>query len=296
MIRIEGLYKRFAETVAVDGVSLQIASGETFGLLGPNGAGKSTTLQLIMGILTPDRGSVTFSGNRDPRELAARRQLGFAPQQLSLYEELSGRENLKFFSRIYGLKGNRQQQQIDWALELTGLRNRAQDPVKTYSGGMKRRLNLALAVVHDPSLILLDEPTVGIDPQSRYHLFDNIEQLQAEGRTIVYTTHYMDEAQRLCDRIAIIDRGRILALDTVDALVTQYGGRSEVRVELADVAVDTESLPGTLTGHMLQWKSDTPLVELAALAAAAVSVRSIEITRPNLETVFLNLTGHKLRD
>ena len=296
MIRIEDLYKRFDQIVAVDGISLEIGNGETFGLLGPNGAGKSTTLQLIMGILTPDDGAVVFPDQRNPRDLAARHQLGFAPQQLSLYEELSGQENLQFFSRMYGLTGNHQQQQIDRALGLTGLRERARDPVKTYSGGMKRRLNLALAVVHDPSLILLDEPTVGIDPQSRHHLFDNIEQLQAEGRTIVYTTHYMDEAQRLCDRIAIIDRGRILALDTVDALVKKHGGRSEVCIELAETPDDSASLPGTLAGRMLRWKSDAPLVELAALAGAAVPVCSIEITRPNLETVFLNLTGRKLRD
>ena len=300
MICVDGLHKRFGQTVAVDDVSLRIEAGETFGLLGPNGAGKSTTLQLMMGILTPDRGSVTFAQDRNPREWTARRDLGFAPQQLSLYEELTGWENLRFFSRMYGLRGQQQLHQMNWALGMTGLLDRAKDPVKTYSGGMKRRLNLALAVVHDPQLILLDEPTVGVDPQSRHHLFENIEQLHAKGRTIIYTTHYMDAAQRLCDRIAILDQGRVLALDTVDALVTKYGGCSKVSVELADASVARAVLPGKLsvkqTGHSLEWETATPLAELEALSAAAVAVRSVEVTRPNLETVFLNLTGRKLRD
>jgi len=300
MIRVDGLHKRFGQTVAVDDVSLRVETGETFGLLGPNGAGKSTTLQLMMGILTPDRGSVTFADNRNPRELTTRHKLGFAPQQLSLYEALTGWENLRFFSRMYGLYGEQQQRQMNWALEMTGLLDRAKDPVKTYSGGMKRRLNLALAVVHDPPLILLDEPTVGVDPQSRHHLFENIEQLQNKGRTIVYTTHYMEAAQRLCDRIAIIDQGRVLALDTVDALVTRYGGSSQVSVELVEAAPTPTVLPERLSvkqcGHALQWETETPLAELELLSAAAISVRSVEITRPNLETVFLNLTGRKLRD
>src|SRR6478609_8682907 len=219
MIEAEDLRKSFGATPAVAGVSFSVRAGETFGLLGPNGAGKSTTIAMLTGALAPDGGSIRLAERGAPNEPATRRMIGVAPQTLSLYEELTAVENLRFFARMYGLSGAKLAERIEWALEFAGLADRRSGRVKTFSGGMKRRLNLAVALVHEPQVIFLDEPTAGVDPQSRNHIFERIEQLRGEGRTVVYTTHYMEEAQRLCDRVAIMDGGRILDLDTVPALI-----------------------------------------------------------------------------
>ena len=217
MIQADNLRKRYGALTAVDGISFEVRSGETFGLLGPNGAGKTTTLNLLVGTLTPDGGSVYINGEADPTNATVRQQIGYAPQAIALYGELTAEENLTFFGRLYGLSARQLRERARQALDLTGLSDRRQDRVRTFSGGMKRRLNLACALIHDPPVLLLDEPTVGVDPQSRNLIFDKIEWLRGQGRTIVYTTHYIEEAQRLCDRVAIMDHGRILALDTSNA-------------------------------------------------------------------------------
>ncbi|MCA9261357.1 MAG: ABC transporter ATP-binding protein, partial [Planctomycetales bacterium] len=191
MIDVHALHKSYGKTAAVGGISFAVGRGETFGLLGPNGAGKSTTIQLILGLSSPDSGSVRVDGDLRPTDPAARMTMGAAPQSLALYEELSAEENLTFFARLYGLAGTQLRKRVTWALDFAGLTDRSRARVKTYSGGMKRRLNLAVALVHEPQILLLDEPTVGVDPQSRNHLFDRIEEVKAQGCTIIYTTHYM---------------------------------------------------------------------------------------------------------
>lgn len=296
MIVVDRLCKSFGELRAVQDVSFDVHRGETFGLLGPNGAGKSTTISIIVGALEADGGRVTIGG-RDIREgVSVRRLIGIAPQALALYDVLSAERNLAFFGALYGLSGEHLRERIDWALNFAQLEDRRRDLVKTFSGGMKRRLNLACALVHDPQVILLDEPTVGVDPQSRNHVFECIEQLKAEGRTVIYTTHYMEEAQRLCDRIAIMDHGRLLALDTLDSLVIAHGGASMVAADLAGPPPDPSVLPAVLDGLHLCFMSERPLEAVSRLAGAGVIFATLNVTRPNLETVFLSLTGRSLRD
>jgi len=296
MILAEKLEKRFGALRAVDGISFEIARGEIFGLLGPNGAGKTTTIHMLAGALTPDAGRVVIDGIEDPTHAKARQQIGMAPQALALYENLSAEENVSFFGRIYGLRGAELGQRVDWALDFTGLSDRRKDRMKTFSGGMKRRLNMACAVVHKPRVLLLDEPTVGVDPQSRNAIFDNIEELKAEGTTILYTTHYMEEAQRLCERVAIVDKGGLLALDTVSGLLEAHGGKSLVEATLEQAPADPSALPGTLDGLALRVETDQPLESLARITDAGVHFTSLRVDRPDLEAVFLNLTGRRLRD
>jgi ABC-2 type transport system ATP-binding protein len=296
MIQVSELRKSFGGTVAVDGVSFEVRRGEAFGLLGPNGAGKSTTIGMLVGLLKPDGGSVTIDGGARPTEALARMAIGVAPQALSLYEELTAQENLAFFAKLYQLSGAKLRERVAWALEFAGLTDRRFDRVKTFSGGMKRRLNLAVALVHDPQVLFLDEPTVGVDPQSRNHIFSRVEELKAQGRTVIYTTHYMEEAQRLCDRVAIMDHGKLLDLDTVNGLVARHGGRSVVKAELVRPPDDVSVLPAPLEGQSLRFESDRPLEDVARLSSAGVAFQTLEVTRPDLETVFLSLTGRSLRD
>jgi ABC-2 type transport system ATP-binding protein len=296
MLSAVNLRKSFGAIQAVNGLSLELEPGETFGLLGPNGAGKTTTIHMLVGALRPDHGTVSIAGVPDPTRAEVRRLLGLAPQIEALYEELTGQENLTFFARLYGLAGNHLRERVSWALELAGLKDRRRDRVKGYSGGMKRRLNLACAMVHDPKVLFLDEPTAGVDPQSRSHILASIEQLARMGRTILYTTHYMEEAERLCDRVAIMDHGKILALDTVPNLLTKHGGRATVEAELAQPAPAGLSLPETCNGLHWRFQSSDAFEEAARLRAAGVQFASLHIERPNLETVFLSLTGRRLRD
>jgi ABC-2 type transport system ATP-binding protein len=281
MLRLTNLRKVFGETVAVDDLTVHVDSGEVFGLLGPNGAGKTTTVNLAVGLMPPDGGSVEVNGQGSPMDPAVRRQIGVAPQALAIYEELSGEANVTFFARMNGLSGKHLRERVGWALEFVGLMERRKDRAGDYSGGMKRRLNLAIALVHDPKLLLLDEPTVGVDPQSRNAIFDRILELNAEGRTIVYTTHYMEEAQRLCNRVAIMDRGKLLALDTVPRLIAAHGGHSVVTAEV--------------DGEELRVDTDDPMGELGKLLGRE-QVRHVSVDGPDLESVFLNLTGRSLRD
>jgi ABC-2 type transport system ATP-binding protein len=245
VLAITNLHKSFGKTVAVSGVSFGVAPGQLVGLLGPNGAGKTTTVSMIAGLVTPDRGTVTIggavpSGDRNP----VKRRLGLVPQDLALYDELTARANLRLFGSLYSLKSRALDHAMDAALTLVGLADRANERVKTYSGGMKRRLNLAAGLLHDPDIVLLDEPTVGVDPQSRNAIFDNLEQLKSRGKALLYTTHYMEEAERLADRIVIMDHGRVLADDTLAHL--------RERMPAADGQTSLEALFLNLTGRSLR--------------------------------------------
>jgi ABC-2 type transport system ATP-binding protein len=281
MLKFTGIRKAFGRIVAVDDLSLEVRQGEIFGLLGPNGAGKSTSVHLGVGLLEPDAGSVTIAGLGSPSLPKVRAHIGVAPQMLSLYGPLSGLENLSFFGRIYGLAGRRLAERIDSALQFVGLTDRKADLVRNYSGGMKRRLNLAAAILHEPELILLDEPTVGVDPQSRNSIFENILELKKRGRTIVYTTHYMEEAERLCDRVGIMDHGKMLALDTVPGLLASHGGRHTLITEIS--------------GKEVRVETSDPLAELNRLATGG-PIGNFRVERTTLEQVFLNLTGRELRE
>ncbi|GDX98364.1 putative ABC transporter ATP-binding protein YfiL [Phycisphaerae bacterium] len=285
MLTLTNLRKHFGpasrRVVAVDGVSLTVRKGEVFGLLGPNGAGKSTTIGMATGLISPDEGTVNIEGAGAPTTSTARLHLGVAPQELALYEQLTGEENLRFFGKLYELSGDALSKRVDTVLELVGLSPRRQDRVVTYSGGMKRRLNLAVALIHDPPLLLLDEPTAGVDPHSRNNLIDVVRKLASEGRTIIYTTHYMEEASKLCDRIAIMDKGKVLAQGTLSELTAAHGGHTVVTVSHGDSQERIETAD--------------PLKEIARVMAAGTAT-NVRIDAPDLESVFLALTGRSMRD
>jgi ABC-2 type transport system ATP-binding protein len=281
VLTLTNVRKRYGATVALDGLSLAVRPGEILGLLGPNGAGKSTTVNLAVGLIAPDEGEVSLGGLGSPRDPAARRRVGVSPQALAIYEQLTAEENLRFFGEVYGLSGRPLAERVEWALGFASLEERRRDRVATYSGGMKRRLNLAAALVHDPELLLLDEPTAGVDPQSRNAILERILELRRLGRTVVYTTHYMEEAERLCDRVAVVDHGRVLALGTVPELVRAHGGDP---VLVARVAGEERRIP-----------APDPTRALLELSAAA-RVEDFHLERASLETVFLSLTGRRLRD
>jgi ABC-2 type transport system ATP-binding protein len=296
MVEVRQLRKAYGSLQAVDGISFEILPHETFGLLGPNGAGKTTTLHMLVGLLRPDSGEIHINGCPDPGRPGVRQGIGVAPQALSLYEELTATENLRFFGRLYGLRGRDLAARVRAGLERAELVDRARHQVRTYSGGMKRRLHLACALLHDPQVLLLDEPTIGVDPQARHHILDDIQRLKDQGCTTILTTHYIEEAERLCDRVAIMDHGRILAMDTVSNMIRRYGSRAIVQAELEHVPDDAPALPGAVRGRTLTFESDHPFEALKNLAAAGIVLRNLAIERPSLETVFLNLTGRRLRD
>jgi len=233
VLTVKNLRKAFGPLVAVDDVSFAIEPGQLVGLLGPNGAGKTTTVSMITGLVTPDRGSVAVGSHELRGDTdAAKRRIGLVPQDLALYDELSARDNLRFFGALYGLSGAALDRAIADALRLVELADRERDRVKTFSGGMKRRLNLAAGLLHDPDIVLLDEPTVGVDPQSRNAIFDNLEMLKQRGKALLYTTHYMEEAERLADRIVVIDHGKVIANDTLSALTVGAGNLESVFLSL----------------------------------------------------------------
>jgi ABC-2 type transport system ATP-binding protein len=302
-LRIEGLIKRFGELTAVEGVSLELNPGECMGLLGPNGAGKSTLIRSIVGRVIPDAGKVKIFG--DPADSPGpRTALGWVPQDLALYPRLTCRENLQSFGLYHGLRGQALKTAVAWCLDWAALIDRAEAPVKSLSGGMKRRLNMAAGLVHHPRLVLMDEPTVGVDPQSRLRIFEMIEKLHSEGMSIIYTTHYMEEAERLCDRVAIIDHGRIIALGTKDELVhSTFGSSSQVLARFENaadgVAAWVRQLGGIYDGGAAQFTIEH-VSEIAGLLDAASGagyvLADVSLRRPNLESVFLQLTGRELRD
>jgi ABC-2 type transport system ATP-binding protein len=296
MIRVRDLRKTYDSVVAVDGISFEIAPHETFALLGPNGAGKTTTIHMLAGLIRPDGGEISINGGGSPSEPEVRRRMGIAPQALATYEDLSAVENLRFFGRLYGLHGRRLRRRVDAALAIAGLEQRRTDLVKTFSGGMQRRLHLACAILHEPQILFLDEPTIGVDPQARNHILESVQELRSQGCTIILTTHYMDEAERLCDRVAIMDHGRILALDRLAAVIGDHGGRSVVQIHLEGKPPPGVELPGRLNGDLLVFESERPFEEVRRLEDVGLHVRNLSIDRPSLETVFLSLTGRSLRD
>jgi ABC-2 type transport system ATP-binding protein len=302
-LEIDALVKRFGQVVAVDGISLELRSGECLGLLGPNGAGKSTLIRAIVGRVIPDSGRVAVFGAAADSP-AARAALGWVPQDLALYPRLTAKENLRSFGRYYGLTGKKLDEAVAWCLDWAALQDRAGELTRNLSGGMKRRLNMAAGLIHQPRLVLMDEPTVGVDPQSRNRLFEMIEALRAQGMTIVYTTHYMEEAERLCDRIAIVDHGRIIALDTKEALIhNSFASRSQVVARLdgpaGRVSAWAAQRGGRLVDSTAEFTIERP-TEITGLlegaAAAGLELVDLSLRRPNLETVFLHLTGRELRD
>jgi ABC-2 type transport system ATP-binding protein len=308
-----GLRKSFGDRVAVDGVSLTIARGETYGLLGPNGAGKTTTISMACGLLRPDAGTVTVAGRPiDPEATEAKAAIGLVPQDVALYEDLSALDNLRFFGRLQGLRGGQLAERIDAALGIVGLADRAGDRIGAYSGGMKRRANIAVGLLHRPQLLVLDEPTVGVDPQSRNAILESVESLGAEGLSVLYTTHYMEEAERLCDRVGIIDEGRLVAEGTRRELVSQIGEGDRIEVAAsgdldafaAAVAGPGADLPGVLgvdrrDGAISVRAANGPAAVAPVVEAAertGVAIAGIEVVEPDLEDVFLHLTGKALRD
>jgi ABC-2 type transport system ATP-binding protein len=302
-LQVDALIKRFGQVVAVDTISLKMRAGECLGLLGPNGAGKSTLIRAIAGRVIPDAGHVAIFGT-PAGSPQARAALGWVPQDLALYPRLSAKENLQSFGRYYGLTGKKLDQAVAWCLDWAALQDRASDLVSNLSGGMKRRLNMAAGLIHQPRLVLMDEPTVGVDPQSRNRIFEMIEALRTEGMTIIYTTHYMEEAERLCDRIAIVDHGRIIALDTREALVhASFASRSQVLARLegppGQVSAWVEARGGRLVENTAEFTIERP-TEIATLLDAAseagLELVDLSLRRPNLESVFLHLTGRELRD
>jgi len=304
------LRRRYGQRLAVDGVGFRVDPGETYGLLGPNGAGKTTTISMICGLLRRDGGEVTVAGaslDRDPGAVKA--AIGYVPQDIALYPDLSGGENLRFWGRMQGLSGHELAARVDAVLEVVGLADRARDKVADYSGGMQRRLNIGAGLLHRPRLLVLDEPTVGVDPQSRNAILENVEALRGEGAAVLYTTHYMEEAERLCDRVGIIDQGRLIAEGTRRELVAQIGERD--RIELAasgDLIGLAAGWRRTLDGvdeatvvagglHLVARDGRRLLPRLLELAeTAGVEVTSVEVVEPDLEAVFLHLTGKALRD
>ena len=307
-VRIEGLAHRYGPVEAVRGIDLEIGRGELFGLLGPNGAGKTTTLSMLATLLAPSRGDARIFGASLTREpLAVRRSLGIAPQAVSVYTGLSGLANVRFFGRLYGLAGARLDEAAQLALERVGLAARASDLASTYSGGMLRRLNLACALVHTPQLLLLDEPTAGVDPQSRDRLLEVVRELTSEGTTVLYTTHYMEEAQRLCDRIAIMDQGAIIACGRLDELLRIVGAGEVIEIRGAPGAIEPgpyARIPGLLatepfeSGLRLHVRNaGRALAEVGAvLSRGAGEVDRVDVYPVDLERVFIHLTGRALRD
>jgi ABC-2 type transport system ATP-binding protein len=310
MLVAEGLEKRFDERVAVSNVGFHIEAGEIYGLLGPNGAGKTTTISMITGVLPRDAGSVVVDGIDLDDGPPARRRIGLVPQAITLYQDLTARENLFFWGRMYELRGAALTRAVDEALEAVSLADRADDRVATFSGGMQRRLNLVAGLLHGPGLLTLDEPTAGVDPQSRSAIFDLLERLRSEGMAILYTTHYMEEAERLCDRVGIIDGGRLIAEGTQRELVAQLGEESRIELDFGSSRsperseVIAKSVTGVRTTH---WTGEHLAVFtedgsscmpglLAALIEAELAPSRIEVVQPDLEDVFLELTGRALRD
>jgi ABC-2 type transport system ATP-binding protein len=308
VLHIDNLRKTFGGTVAVDGISLEANAGEIFGLLGPNGAGKTTTLNCVCGLLVPDSGQIHVDGHDIVKEgAAARRPLGVVPQDLALYDDLSARENLEYWGAICGVPGSQLRERTDEVLESIGLQDRAREPIKRFSGGMKRRLNFGCGIMHRPRLLLLDEPTVGVDPQSRVRLIDLVREQAKQGACVLYTTHYMEEAETLCSRLAIVDSGRIIAHGTLTELRARMGERDLLRLTGSFPALASQALAALGEIEILQ--TDAVHVVLAtpgasrrlpaifaALESAGAEVRDTILTQPTLESLFIKLTGKELRE
>lgn len=312
MIEAINLGKKFKDIVAVEDVNLYMEEGESVGLLGPNGAGKSTTISMISSLLPPTKGTVRYNGEdvlKDPNKL--RPILGVVPQEIALYDELSAYENMKFFGKIYGLSGKRLENKIQEVLEIVGLTERQKDAVETYSGGMKRRINIAVSLMHDPEILIMDEPTVGIDPQSRNYILEMVRELnRKKGLTVLYTSHYMEEVERLCDRVYIMDHGEIIASGTKDELKSLLSNEETIQIQ---VEASNEMFSRLLQAHegvkqliynenetaytLIASKGEQLLGDIFETAKeTSVTILGINLQKATLEDVFLHLTGRKLRD
>ncbi len=333
LVVVTDLVKRFGQNAAVDGVSLTIREGEVFGLLGPNGAGKTTAISMISCLIAPTGGTVTVGGFSVANDASkVKKALGIVPQEIALYPTLTALENLRFWGRMYGLSGALLEERVAEALETAGLADRAKERVETYSGGMKRRINIAAGIMHHPRLLIMDEPTVGIDPQSRNHILETVKELNKRGMTVLYTSHYMEEVEFLCDRVAIVDHGRVIACGTVEQLKRLVGDENVISVRIASIpdgvmeslreltAVDSVTLHVPLlkerdgepvqdsdvspagagegvTIEVLSRDSGAVIADVVGvLGRAGAHVLAVDVREPNLESVFLHLTGTSLRD
>jgi ABC-2 type transport system ATP-binding protein len=312
MLTVRDLRKSFGDSEVVKGVSFTVEKGESYGLLGPNGAGKSTIINMITGLYPPTSGVIQIKGIdviKNPKQ--AQKWIGVVPQEIALYETMSARENLKFWGRMYDLSGRALEKSVDEVLEIIGLTERAKDKVETFSGGMKRRVNIGAAILHRPELLIMDEPTVGIDPQSRNHILETVKRLNNQGMTIIYTSHYMEEVEYLCVRIGIIDHGQLIALGTLGELRETIGDHSRINLTINKQSVSNEHIIESLTKIFLENKvqiQDNQLTMLhkepqlilsdliQAVTKTGTKVTSVDIVEPNLESVFLHLTGRSLRD
>lgn len=308
-IEVKNLKKSFGDFQAVQDANFTAVSGEVLSLLGPNGAGKSTTISMLSGLLNPTAGDASIMGHSVMKEpAAAKKSLGVVPQDIALYPDLSARENLVFWGKMYGLRGADLKQRVDEVLEIIGLADRQKDQVGKFSGGMKRRVNIGAALLHKPEVVIMDEPTVGIDPQSRRHILDNVKELNQQGMTVLYTTHYMEEAAELSHHIAIMDKGKVIAYGTHDELIKMVGEQTRIDLTLNTEAakilsawqkVDGVSKIDALDGKVTALVDDSNRVLPHLFETASrenVRITSVDIQEPNLETVFLHLTGRALRD
>ena len=308
-VLVNDLKKSYKENPAVKGISFTINEGQTFGLLGPNGAGKTTTISMLATLLEPTGGDIVvggYSALKQPKEV--KKLLGYVPQEIALYTTLNAEENLKFWGRMYGLKGKRLQDRIEYVLDLVGLTDRAKDKLETYSGGMKRRINIAVSLLHEPKLLLMDEPTVGVDPQSRNKILETVKELSQQGMTIIYTSHYMEEVEFLCDNVAIMDAGEIKGLGTVTELKKLVGNKDIIKIESLQAISEKQvtALQKEFNSSLeVTQKEMSILVEngskevagvLAKTLEMGIEAASVDIEKPNLEKVFLHLTGKSLRD
>jgi ABC-2 type transport system ATP-binding protein len=308
-IEVQNLHKAFGDNKAVAGVSFTIEQGEIFSLLGPNGAGKTTTISMLSCLLHPDEGDALVMGHSIRKDqMGVKSVLGVVPQEIALYEDMSARENLAFWGKMYGLRGSALKQRVDEVLEIIGLTDRAKEFIKKYSGGMKRRVNIGVALLHKPQVIYMDEPTVGIDPQSRRNILDSVVTLKNQGMTVLYTTHYMEEAQELSNHIAIMDHGKVIATGTNEELVKIVGEMDRITVTINAESARVMEAWKTVKGVKQVTAEDGTLAILAddsnrvlprlfeTAASSGVRITSVAIQEPNLETVFLHLTGRALRD
>ena len=311
ILHANNLVRKFGELTAVDDVSFDIQEGEIFSLLGPNGAGKTTTISMLSTLLAPTSGDALINGfSIKGDSMQVRKYIGIVPQEIALYDELSALENLNYWGKLYDLSGQELSRRVSEVLEQIGLTDRAKDRLKTYSGGMKRRVNIAAGLLHKPKLLFMDEPTVGIDPQSRRMILDMVKDLNQQGMAILYTTHYMEEAQELSNRVGIIDHGKLIAVGTQEELTQQVGETDSIHI-LTDPTDDLQSIASKLNGfdgiirvlveetglNLITNDAETNLAPIINQASqAGARIKSIEIVEPNLETVFLHLTGRALRD